>query len=279
MIRAAPDLRAPDLRALGRPPDFEIPIPAWAAARAEALLNHTALVCDGQPHRICEIELYLQGPAHPDPFVHGAERQRRPGGWYFHRAGSSYRGGTFKGLDFSTGGPEVGCGWLLRSVEAADGCLIDGSCNVVDHMLALAGVDGIAPLDRASPDALEPTSRLHLRWHRQTPRPVLRTPRVGLTLKRAGEHPTMPDWIGRRLRFLTEPRRIKKGRAQTIAALLADGMPAEDIHALTGSPRRSVERAARTFAAGVGADLSRWFGRPLAAADIHGIYGATLSTP
>lgn len=271
---------ATPLAALAAPPPPDAlagpALDAWAAARARRLLTEVALVCGGRRHRLREVELYLQCPAHPDPFVHGAEHQQRAGGWYFHRAGRSYRGGTFKGLDFSTGGPGVGCGWLLRSVEVEGGPLVDGSCTVVDHLLAVAGLDAIAPLDRASPDALDPASALHLAPIAPEPDapPMLCTPRVGLTLKRAAQHPTMPRYIGLRRRYLTLPGRIAKGRIQTIAARLAAGDDVDAIHRLTGSPRRAIERAAAAYAEGRGADPAAFGGRALSAAALYRLYGA-----
>ena len=52
---------------------------------------------------LCEIEFYLHGDDHPDPFVHRDPMQRSFGRWYFHRVGENYRGGTFKGLDITFG--------------------------------------------------------------------------------------------------------------------------------------------------------------------------------
>lgn len=265
---------------IGHPPGptERADVEPWITARARALLDDVDLVCDGRRHRIREIELYLTCAEHPDPFVHGVAEQQRPGAWYFHRSGASYRGGTFKGLDLATGGPGVACGWLLRSVEAEDGRLIDGSCNVVDHLLGVAGERHIAPLDRGSPDALDGASRLHLApalGARGSP--ILGTPRVGLTLKRADTHPGMPSWIGRRLRFLTAPRRIRKGRVQTIAALLADGLDIEAIHRVTGSPRAALRRAAEAFEAGRARDPAEWLGVRLARGELYGLYGAALT--
>ncbi len=259
-------------------------IDTWAFERARRLLDETALVCDGRSHRLREIELYLHSPGHPDPFVHRAAEQARAGAWYFHRVGGSYRGGTFKGLDLSTGGPGVGCGWLLRCIETADRRLIDGSCNVVDHLLAIAGEAAIAPLDAASPDAGDARGRLHLAARirpdaETSDDTLLATPRVGLTLKRAAQHGQMPRYIGRRLRFITRPRRIKKGRAQTIAALLADGCDVDAIRARTGSPAASIRRAAAAFADGRGRPPDAWIGRRLSSVALYGLYGACMTPP
>lgn len=271
-----PDPGPLDLARAPSPADLDAGVERWAYGRARRLLRDTVLVCDGQPHRIREVELYLRCEAHPDPFVHGHPLQARVG-WYFHRVGRSYRGGTFKGLDYCTGGPGMPCGWLLRGIETADGRLIDGSCNVVDHLLALAGEADIAPLDAASAAALDPRSRLHLRPAEALAERVWRTPRVGLTLKRAAAHRSMVHYIGHRLRFLTTPRRTKKGRVQLLAALLDAGHPPQEIRRLTGSPLRAIRRAATAFEAGHGADPARWIGRSLSSADLYALYGSVMA--
>lgn len=65
---------------------------------ADNLLCHTALVIEGVAYTFLEIEAYLttDSSVHSDGFVHGDPRQRLFGRWYFHRAGSSYKGGTYK---------------------------------------------------------------------------------------------------------------------------------------------------------------------------------------
>ena len=58
---------------------------------------------------------------------------------------------------------------------------------------------------------------------------VVRTSRVGLSMKRFADHPTANDFLERRYRFLTEPALVKKGKSQTIIALLHDGKGLEAI--------------------------------------------------
>ena len=63
-------------------------------------------------YHFLEVEAYCRdvdsaGSAWQDPFIHGAEMQLVPGAFYFHRQGSAYRGGTYKGLDLSFGCAQV----------------------------------------------------------------------------------------------------------------------------------------------------------------------------
>jgi hypothetical protein len=66
-----------------------------------------------------------------------------------------------------------------------------------------------------------------------------------LTLKRFDDAIAV-DRLARRYRFLTDPRRVTKGRTELIDALLADGRTPDEIRQLTGSPLKTITaRAAR----------------------------------
>lgn len=264
------------------PPGPGVDVDGWAGALAKRLLRETVLMIGGQRHRLREVEIYLRAPHHPDPFAHAHPVQQRVAGWYFHRAGGGgYRGGTFKGLDLSCGAPGVYGGVLLRSVEGPGG-LVDGSCNVVDHLLRVGGFESVAALDEAigGRRADDPASPLRLDgidgidgMHGTDG--ILATARVGLTLKRAGGEPTMPAYIGRRLRFLTRPGQIKKGRVQTLLALHAAGESVEAIAARTGSPRSAIERAVAAYEAGRAAlGFASFIGRALRTAELCRVLGA-----
>lgn len=262
------------------PPDDGGRLPArvvddWGAAIAAILLRRAVLVAGGVGHRLREVELYLRAPYHPDPFAHAHPVQQRVGGWYFHRTSASYRGGTFKGLDLSCGGPGVFGGVLIRSVEGAG--LVDGSCNTVDHLLRSTGHDSVAALDVAIAGRRvdDEASPLHLAEVDAIDDGILATPRVGLTLKRAAAWPEMPSYIGRRLRFLTRPGAIRKGRTQTIVALHAAGEGVDAIAALTGSPRAAVARAAAAYDEGFAApEMAPYLGRAVTSAELCRVFGA-----
>jgi hypothetical protein len=211
---------------------------------ARRLLSHR-LVVAGRPHLLEEVELYLWGRVHRDPYAHAHPEQGEAGRWVFHRAGRGrYRGGSFKGVDLAFGAEPVRGGALLRTIREVGGDRICGPSKVVDHLLARTGVHHVAELAGEArrlddgPLGLvdgEPPEVLH------------RSPRVGLGLK--VWHPDKPAFLGRRLRFLTDPR-IPKGRLQTLLGLYRDGESAEGIAGATGSPRAHVARVVEAFEAG-----------------------------
>lgn len=105
---------------------------------ARKILNETVLSINGKLYRFVEIEAYLHNTDHPDPYVHQNNDQATYGSWYFHRAKTNYKGGTFKGLDLTLGDSTSNtyCGFLIRSISNTKGELIEGPCNVVDEILA-----------------------------------------------------------------------------------------------------------------------------------------------
>lgn len=245
--------------------------PAWFAAVADRLLNHLRLYVAGRPHRLIEVEAYVHAPDHPDPFPHRHPIQSRPGRWYFHRSGGSYRGGSFKGVDVSVGsGPACG-GFLLRGLEAPDGTVIDGPSLLVDHLLSGTRYGTVAELDAALGEtpAWAADSPLSLRPVGAEPRPILKALRVGLSLKRHGRDAV--GYLFRRYRYLTDPRRTKKGKPQMVLPLLADGGNVEEVNALTGCPLAAVKRHAAAFAAGRSAEPPA--DPALSTADLCRLYG------
>lgn len=249
----------------------------WFRRIADVLLRRTALDVAGEAHELCEIEFYLHGEQHPDPFTHGQPIQRSSGRWYFHRSGESYRGGTYKGLDVTFGPADVYGGILIRSLLTPTGELINGSSLCVEHLLAQTGHADVAALADAigerSVDALD--SPLRLRAVPQRERTIYSTARVGLTLKRVAEHPEMLDYIVRPYRALTQPRAIKKGRVHLIIALHQAGEPPAAIAAMTGTPRRTVDDHLAAYQRGraLGSTESL-HGRSLSATDLSLLHGA-----
>ncbi|MEZ4339764.1 MAG: hypothetical protein R3B82_24350 [Sandaracinaceae bacterium] len=241
------------------------------AAVARRLVLDLELVVGGEALRVEEAEAYFHGPGHEDPFAHRHPVQSTPGRWYFHRAGAgTYRGGSFKGLDL-TFGPEGTFGGVLVRTVSRRGALVSGPSRVVDLLLALAGVDRVAALDDGR-DALDPRGALHLR---RAPRDeaVLRTARVGLTLKRHVAGDERPRWLLVRDRFLAETR-IPKGRVHAVVALHQAGLDPAAVRQATGST--AVERYLARYAQGLaGGGFEAFAGRALSDADyaeLHGIW-------
>jgi len=249
----------------------------WFTEIASQLLNRTRLLVCGKPHRLVELEFYYYNESHPDPFAHRHPLQLTWGRWYFHRQRDNYRGGSFKGLDLTFGENTAFGGILIRSLEAADGTLIDGPSLCVDHLLAQAEVSQVAELDQAidarvawdsnSPLVLEETT---IEQHQ-----IFDSARVGLSLKRVHSYPNMPQYLLRSYRYLTEPQRIRKGKLYLVLALHLQQVSQEVIHQLTGCPRKTIERYILDFETGCQEkDLVSYFGRDLKPKDLcllHGI--------
>ena len=187
-----------------------------------------AIVIDGTNKSlvITEIEFYLTDDNHRDPFTHKDELQATPAQFYFHRQnGKSFKGGTYKGLDITfriRDTPTFG-GILIRSClevptdkyygqEPDDGVQhqqyrhIEGPCNVVNCLLALAKVESIQDLvhlaNLTSGDMAVPLSNKVFTL--REPKTVVKydiSPRVGLTLKKSTSYNDM------HVRYIMRPYR------------------------------------------------------------------------
>ena len=74
---------------------------------AEKLMNNYKLQVRNTFYRIVECEFYYSSKKHPDPYVHGHERQKESfGEWYFHGSG----------LDITLSNGEAYGGLLIRSI-------------------------------------------------------------------------------------------------------------------------------------------------------------------
>jgi hypothetical protein len=265
------------LRALVPPPDADEAAYLPAFRRLAALiLGGATWHIGGQPHRFTEIELYWNGPGHPDTFTHGDPMQQEFGRWYFHRSGATYRGGSYKGLDIAVGDEQTFAGILIRGAERlADAALVDGPSMCVDHVLAATGCATIVALvdgfDRGVDEA--PGSPLYVTLT-DPPRPleIVESPRFGLTLKR-GELRERAAFLARPYRFLSEPARIKKGRAHTVIGMFRQGVAAEEIALRTGSSRAQVLKILGEYEAGAGLD-PRSFVRDLSSDETCRLFGA-----
>lgn len=219
---------------------------------ASRLLNHTQLLVVGRPHRLVEIEFYYRDDQFHDPFIHADTRQVASGRWYFHRAHGRYRGGSYKGLDMTFGDGQAFGGILIRTIEDADGRLINGPSLCVDYLLRSLRKNTVAEVDALiGPSVWNPRSRVHLRdLDVNEARPITRSLRVGLSLKRLPATPQHVSCLLQPDRFLTEPRRIRKGKVHLALTRLAEGCELEEVQQLTGTPRSSLLRYVREMAAG-----------------------------
>lgn len=263
-----------------RPPDFAYgPVAEqWFVAIADRLLNRTALVVAGVPHRLTEVELYYHGPGHEDPFAHCDPVQLHAGRWYFHRTAGVYRGGSFKGLDLAFGGGAAYAGVLFRGLVAADGHRVDGPSLLVDRLLMLTGLRTVAELDRTIGERLAWDKSAPVALTDGAPRQakVLRTARVGLALRRFRPRPADPAirFLFRRYRYLTDPRQTAKGKPHMALALHAAGESVAEIVARTGSPVGAARRYVGWYEQGrAEADLAPYYGRQWSVAEFCRLHG------
>lgn len=253
-------------------------IQSWFDHIAGYLLNQTSLFIMEQPHRIEEIEFYYRTPKHDDPFTHGDSHQRQNATWYFHREGGNYRGGSFKGLDI-TFGPEDAYGGILIRTISSDEQQINGCSLCVDHLLKTTKLDHVSKLDaHLKPlHVFDQNPYLYLAPHHNSTRTITQTARVGLTLKRCAQNPTMPDFITRPYRYLTDPT-IKKGKIYTIMALHQQGDDVAAIHAKTRSPKKSINTYITHYNHGLTLDSTESLhGKALKSADLACLHGICAS--
>jgi hypothetical protein len=249
----------------------------WFTRIADRLLNGSRLIVARQAYRLVEIEFYYWSATHPDPFTHRDPIQFDIGHWYFHRTRGTLRGGSFKGLDLTFGDGPTSGGILIRGMETPAGTLIDGPSLCVDHLLDATGADTVAALERAVGRRLawDEDNPLRLQWiDMLDERPLIRSPRVGLLLKKVGSRTECTRYVMRPYRYLTEPRRTKKGKIHMVLALHARGESLDGIQRLTNCPRRTVERYLAAFEAGrKEADFTPYLGIDLGPAALCELYG------
>ena len=248
----------------------------WFARVADLLLNRTRWVIGGRPHRITECEFYYRGPAHDDPFTHGDPVQVHAGRWYFHKTAGIYRGGSFKGVDVTFGDGTARGGILIRGLERPDGTMVDGPSLLVDYVLAQCGFATVADLDRRNGDRLawDRTSPMHFEEIDYPDKGVLACARVGLSLRRAWPGTTMPAYLTRPYRFLTEPAAIAKGKPHMVMGLHRLGRNPEEIREVTKSPARSIATYVSEYVNGLRAGrFEDYFGKEIGPRDLCRLHG------
>jgi hypothetical protein len=249
---------------------------AWFAVIANRLLNGCRLMAGGKAHRLTEVEAYYYGGPHKDPFAHRDPVQKATGRWYFHRTKGVYRGGSFKGVDLTFGGADAFGGFLIRGLEEEGGPLVDGPSLTVDHLLRQTGKATVAELDTAIAGLAcwESANPLRLEWTPLEERPLLRCARVGLSLRRLRNSTEPPRFLIRSYRFLSEPRRISKGKPLMVLGLHAQGKTVDEIVQTTGCPRGTVKRYVEEFETGRTEEgFDRFFGVEFSTVDLCRLHG------
>lgn len=248
-----------------------------AGQLAERVLGESRLVVASFEFRPLEVEFYYRGDGCVDPFAHGHPVQAIPNRFYFHRIGKGYRGGSFKGLDLTFGseGRDRG-GMLLRTLQGPDGQVVSGPSKIVDRLLELSGADSVADLDRSLQAADDRTQPLYFELGEgRSKEPILRSARVGLSLRSPIDRKVKMRWVMAPLRFLIRPRLITKGRTQIATAFHRDGRSIPEIVERTGIPLATVRRRIDDYQRGrTHGEIERFFGRILRAREIAEVDGA-----
>lgn len=263
----------------GKPPhvDAEAKFLPWFSDVMHRLLNLCDFVVAGERYHFAELEAYYSGDAHPDLFAHRDPLQLENARWYFHRTRGEYRGGSFKGLDLTLGDGKSYFGILIRTIEKPDGTLIDGPSLTVDHLLERTKASGVAVLDGmiAKRSIWDAASPLHIA-EATSPRAatLFRTARVGLSLKKAKGKADAAKFVMRPYRFITEPRRISKGKVHLVIALHQRGETADAIHQLTGCPKKTIARYVADYESGKAVSgFDGYIGKDLGTADLCKLHG------
>ena len=166
---------------------------------------------------------------------------------------------------------------LIRTIETPDGKLIIGPSLCVDYFLAQSHVTTIAALDaaigaRSSWDTSRPLSLQMVPIDDQYR--IVRSARIGLSLKKASRFPEAMQFIMRPYRFLTEPRKVKKGKLHLVLALYKEEVSVERIAEITGSSRRNIQRYIREFEMGWReSDFTAYFGIDLGPRELCRLHG------
>lgn len=215
------------------------------------ILKHKLICINGISHPIVEVEFYLWTHDHPDSFSHKHPMQKEPGKWHFHRQGNSYRGGTYKGLDFTVtlaGSTECYSGILIRSIQLPNNKILEGPCKVVDYILERTGSLSIEDLvtKMHSINVSDDQNPFFLQHQLRSPEniQVYSSPRVGLTLKRFTED--KPLYLMRPYRYLSYLK-LKKNKSLVILNMYKQGLLIKQISELTGSTASVIQRYISQF--------------------------------
>jgi hypothetical protein len=186
----------------------------WFFDIANLLINRTDLIINKKIHKIVEIEIYYNSINHVDPYVHCDILQKSNEKWYFHRINKSYKAGSFKGLDITFGGNNSFGGILIRSIKF-DNNIINGPSLFVDYILKNTGCENIEKIDKILTkfDIWDDKAPIYLNFTKENLKSnIIKTPRVGLNLKRAFKNPKMKEFIMKNYRY-TNDFRLKKSVA------------------------------------------------------------------
>ena len=200
------------------------------------LFNNTELVVKDKSYRLAEIEYYVTSSNHNDPFSHCHPLQSTRAEWYFHQSlaktnDNNYRGGNYKGIDFSIGSDKFKGGILIRSLLKSDKTLVEGPSKCVDEILGHFDCNEIHEFvtqhyrGQKHFDALDTSSVCYLRpIDKPHTDSFIKSARVGLTLKQKTQQKLRVEYIFRPYRHCLRPKDMKKGKHLMTIVLYRDLM-------------------------------------------------------
>ena len=256
---------------------------AFCSAFAATVLCRRELVAGDDRYRFLEVEIYCHGShLFPDVFAHGDEQQLTAGSFYFHKQGSGYKGGSYKGMDYCFGNREKGLygGLLLRTaVNVASGAIVCGPCKVVDAILASLKCDTIAAaVERFGVVGAHESLRMVETQERNVGQ-ILRSARVGLSLKaKSFDLDVLKQW-GSPLRYVVQPESISKHRHYLFLSLLAETEDQETAVRVSGSTKSAGANWAEAFARGKREkdSVRKYFSTKMSTADICATFGSYVA--
>ena len=190
------------------------------------LLDNVRLVINKKEYKLREIELYLYTDDHPDIYTHRDIDQKTPGGWYFHKKGNTYKGGTYKGLDITFGYKnKLSYGGILIRAISNDNIIL-GPCKSVDKILEETKFDKIQDLvtNLISLNDVSKESLLYIKYDNNNNNlPIYKSPRVGLSYK-------YPEYAVKNYRYLNyRIKSIEKYKPSVIVNLINSGKSLDTI--------------------------------------------------
>lgn len=197
---------------------------------AHELFFNCSLKAKDTLYRIMEIEFYIYSKKFPDIYTHKNSKQKRTFSWYFHQMTEkegSYKNGSFKGLDITMGSNGEYTGIIIRSVQNIQtGERLDGPCICVNKFLELNDCkENIPKMIEKMPKDQDIFGNFCLTLvSAQHPNiDVFKCPRIGLNMKTSAKLDIKRKYVAKPLRYVLEPKKMKKGKTMTILLSLTNG--------------------------------------------------------
>eukprot|EP01117_Protostelium_nocturnum_P012640 TRINITY_DN4650_c0_g4_i1.p1 TRINITY_DN4650_c0_g4~~TRINITY_DN4650_c0_g4_i1.p1 ORF type:complete len:330 (+),score=123.76 TRINITY_DN4650_c0_g4_i1:127-1116(+) len=263
---------------------------------ANFLLNKVVVKVNGEDYRLMEIEYYYTNHGkvdgkylHHDPFTHGDPVQRQTAVWYFHKMGSGYKGGSYKGLDIAIGQDQdhVG-GILIRSIrKLSDNSVVCGPSKTVDKILETCGAPGVkemvddtlkGDISCLSPADPKEKRALYLELKDLPQETVYRSGRVGLHMTKAkADVELQKEFVFKNYRYLITPKDVPKGAFYVVVALDWRGTSKEDIAKIVKTKASTIDNYTKLRQKGVALGPDAFVGKKMTDANVCEAYGSLES--